>query len=836
MRAAWFALGYVFLGSAFAADTPVAPVPEFLRLADRRVDITLPRYTPAQRKTVAEQALILLENMYVHRDLRRGRFGEEVDPVPKVKKILENAERSEDNYFHSQLARTFFSQRDRHTNYYYPRPRACYKSALPFSLTIGQDPSSREPLVVVRSLLTKPEAVALSPGMDRIHPGDVLLRFDDQPVADKMKELDRADNGANPGASFRVRTTKLTLLNHLADPLPKFDTARLVFLDRTKFPYKEYSIELPWLSQVNAHCLEEAARDIAPPAPVTPTPVTPAPATPAPAKAKGGRDDDRLDLEYERFYKPVRKTGDGPLVAPPPEEGPPSFANLTDTKDPIIHWKTLSYERAKVGYLRLDSFEPANFDGSTQLIRGLLLKEFADTDGLIIDLRDNGGGWITWGESLVQLFTAKDVETEDFSLLNTEANRNWLVASKEMPEFRVALEATPARNRYSNPWKLTPLVVANQIGQAYFRPVVILTNARCFSTCDMFTAGMQDHGAALVVGEDKSTGGGGANVIEQEYFLSKMPEGHTAPFEKLPRGQGMRIAWREALRVGPTRRLEIDGVQAEKVLTPDPDDVAANYAATASKLTDWLLARRSPVISELRLANEERADFPEGAALEFAATVRGTDRVEYRLQGLPANTEEFRSSFESTPMVVRPAVPAEFGFGHVEAKGFLHGERVWRRELYFRRVPKPTTVALPLAIDFKGTSPVPRVYTLGKAENGWTISPEGSLKIGDGVKYADNLSTEASWFLDFGTAKPSAVTIEMQYNTEPGSDFVELVAISGGNRASLIGPLSGSSERNRWNALLPEGFRGPGLELRLEFHSDDGVSDKGVTVYGLKVE
>jgi hypothetical protein len=53
---------------------------------------------------------------------------------------------------------------------------------------------------------------------------------------------------------------------------------------------------------------------------------------------------------------------------------------------------------------------------------------------------------------------------------------------------------------------------ANAIGQRYFGPVVLITDARCYSATDIFAAGFQDHGIGPVLGVDDNTGAGGANV------------------------------------------------------------------------------------------------------------------------------------------------------------------------------------------------------------------------------------------------------------------------------------------------------------------------------------
>ena len=53
---------------------------------------------------------------------------------------------------------------------------------------------------------------------------------------------------------------------------------------------------------------------------------------------------------------------------------------------------------------------------------------------------------------------------------------------------------------------------ANEIGQTYHGPVVLVTDARCYSATDIFAAGFADHEIGPILGVDDNTGAGGANV------------------------------------------------------------------------------------------------------------------------------------------------------------------------------------------------------------------------------------------------------------------------------------------------------------------------------------
>jgi hypothetical protein len=86
--------------------------------------------------------------------------------------------------------------------------------------------------------------------------------------------------------------------------------------------------------------------------------------------------------------------------------------------------------------------------------------------------------------------------------------------------------------------------MCNDIGQRYYGPVVIITDARCYSTTDIFVAGFQDHAIGKVLGADANTGAGGANVWTDELIRQFFNAAHLEP----PRGFRKDIKRCRALR------------------------------------------------------------------------------------------------------------------------------------------------------------------------------------------------------------------------------------------------------------------------------------------------
>ena len=96
--------------------------------------------------------------------------------------------------------------------------------------------------------------------------------------------------------------------------------------------------------------------------------------------------------------------------------------------------------------------------------------------------------------------------------------------------------------------------MCNAVGQRYYGPVVLITNALSYSATEFFAAGFQDHDIGTILGTDESTGGGGANVVTYSDLLRNLNAAERAaeqmetplppwPFGKeLPGGADVRVA------------------------------------------------------------------------------------------------------------------------------------------------------------------------------------------------------------------------------------------------------------------------------------------------------
>ena len=181
---------------------------------------------------------------------------------------------------------------------------------------------------------------------------------------------------------------------------------------------------------------------------------------------------------------------------------------------------------------------------------------------MILDVRGNGGGLIWAGERLLQLFTTKMIEPTRAQFAVTPLTVELSKADGQLAAWGPSLErAVETGAAFSAAFPITPPARCNDIGRRYPGAVVLVTDARCYSTTDMFAAGFKDHDIGKILGVDDNTGAGGANVWTID-VLRQVLQGAGA-LQPLPKGGNMRVAIRRTLRVGPQAGTEIEDLGVE---------------------------------------------------------------------------------------------------------------------------------------------------------------------------------------------------------------------------------------------------------------------------------
>jgi C-terminal processing protease CtpA/Prc len=169
-------------------------------------------------------------------------------------------------------------------------------------------------------------------------------------------------------------------------------------------------------------------------------------------------------------------------------------ANIISDSELIKYFDNLNYpnqvfryskiKSKNIGYVKITSF--ANPLSEYQYIDNII-KEFETTDGIIIDLRNNGGG---------------------------STNNSDVILSRFMDEKRLYCKV-----RHRNGPKHTDFtnwinVYIEPSGNQYLKSIVVLINKGCFSTTEDCTLAFRELPHVRIIGD--TTGGGGGNPIARE--------------------------------------------------------------------------------------------------------------------------------------------------------------------------------------------------------------------------------------------------------------------------------------------------------------------------------
>ncbi|MFL5344021.1 MAG: S41 family peptidase [Hyalangium sp.] len=215
-----------------------------------------------------------------------------------------------------------------------------------------------------------------------------------------------------------------------------------------------------------------------------------------------------------------------------------------------------------LGYLRIASFMINDVDGFVREVQRIIRS--LPQAGLIIDVRGNPGGSIFAAERILQFFTPNRIEPEPVSLRCTDLTLKLCESGEGWAPWRASLwQGLTTGELFSQGFPLTPVEQANDVGQLYKGPVVLLCDALSYSATDFFIAGFKDHNIGKIMGVDRQTGAGGASMYRHQQLVSTWANEPASPLKPLIRGVAMRVALMRSTRVGAKRGMPVEGLGAE---------------------------------------------------------------------------------------------------------------------------------------------------------------------------------------------------------------------------------------------------------------------------------
>jgi hypothetical protein len=570
-----------------------------------------------QLQTVVDQALILLEQNYVHLPLKRAMHA--VDPVQRLRLLLRRLEEVDPGElppeidFHRELVDIFSSVRDLHTTYRLPAPFSTVTAWLPF--LVEEYWEHGHPKYMVSKVIASAGPPNFTEGVD-------VLYWNGMPIERAIARNAAQQMGSNEAAAHARGLNALTI-RPLVQSLPP-DEEWVTLRYRTE-DGEEHEWTQPWLVFEPGR----GGRSL------TPESLEPA----ATALGLDGGTDDIQEARKVLFAGSMVLAEEWALAAAA-ARGADEIARpiLNTVEGPattlptIFRARPVTTPHGTFGYIRIFSFNVN--DAEVFVSEFVRLVRQLPQNGLIIDVRGNGGGLIHAAERLLQVLTPDRVEPQRAQFINSTLNlqicRNHAPSTRFQgfslkPWVKSIRQAVGTGATFSLGFPITHPDACNDIGQHYFGPAVLITDALCYSATDLFAAGFQDHAIGPVLGIHPNTGAGGANVWS--HAMLRQLAGESGPYRPLSGGADFRVAVRRTVRVGPNAGdiVEDLGIVPDEVHRMTRDDLLHGNRD--------LIARAAALLVERKVYGLDSV--LDGDPPRLRASCRNLTRLDLFLDGRP---------------------------------------------------------------------------------------------------------------------------------------------------------------------------------------------------------
>ncbi len=518
----------------FLTEAPETMKLQFLGATDLASFLNQPGYlTMNDRLLLVQQALLLLERVYVHLPMKRSMHA--VDPMQRLRLLQYELEDESltpppEMVFHRAMLSIFTSLRDLHTSYSLPFPFRDKVAFLPFLIEEFSDEQRESHYIVSK--------VVGHVGPESFKPNIEVLYWNGIPIRRAIELNAERHAGSNPAASYVRGLDSLTIrpLTYSLPPDEEWVTIRY----RTEDGRIE-ELTQKWLVFTPSRKQLLFRSDDSDKATVT---------------AVG------LDW-YADAIQQVKSA----LYAPDAVEAakrsadsgqPQQVTASIDTTMPTVFRARPVDDNC--GYIRIFTFNVD--DAETFVDEFVRLVSSLPPKGLIIDIRGNGGGLIHAAERLLQVLTSvRPIEPSRAQFINSSLiyqlcklhSPSKLIKDFTLEYWKESVrQAVRTGATYSQAIPITDPKTCNNRERAYPGPVVLIVDAMCYSAADIFAAGFQDHDIGAVIGVSDNTGAGGANVWGYgllQYLMTDPSTAQKSVFKSLPHGADMRVAIRRTLRV-----------------------------------------------------------------------------------------------------------------------------------------------------------------------------------------------------------------------------------------------------------------------------------------------
>ncbi|KAJ3389984.1 hypothetical protein HDU92_000730 [Lobulomyces angularis] len=750
----------------------------FTNLAEILPKAQFPSYSTEQKILVANQINKMFQ-VYVSRESKVNNYG--VDVLP----IFENFLNSTD----------FDNISDENTVYTPPKPYQCYGAYYPliFDLIDSND-NINNPIAVVSKFSSFEEVLKIAgPELEKVKLGHVLVSINGLSLKQLFDKYVSTTNGANDYGGLR------SVLYFLSNRPGKFfkltneDTV-VYELKRTLDSKTTFKVKVAVAGRQDNECLEGKEKKTA--FSIQKLKSIPSRKRTAPKLNRG-----------------IRQLEDASQI---------SFSGGIDNKffynptfDPLVSWNIYHKGSFDMGIIRLASFEPlaeTSEDQIVLLIRDLLVNELKDTHAVLFDLRGNPGGYISLADAIPSLFKTPFISNPArtvVSKVNDEIfiGPNNVLLSIEDPSA-LAYHQTDADSQYSNLFRgqFSSDTTNNKYGVTYTRPIGLLTDGNCYSSCDMFAANMQDYAAATIFGVDGTTGAGGANVVSYADFMYFAPE----MFSPLPDdGLDLSIGWRQIVRSGKNegKLIEDKGILSDFIFRPTIHDFTGNQNRSTifNRIADQL--KVIGLADEISAEPQILGDATEMQPPAFNITFTFLSKLELYNDEVLIETKHLQKIKRKSQITLTDSslTTSDSGYRKYVIIGYTEDREVVRTNRYIRLLPSlenylnlkknnKFTVNFKTITDLSEVSFMKVYNYLSDSTIGLTLIKDSYLALNDGLSYFSQTSSTLSFFVNFEKRSLPKVAFSMDYFfltgdsvsvgyiSKVGGEFKEIYSIFGSEK------------------------------------------------------
>ncbi|MFO0760349.1 MAG: S41 family peptidase [Byssovorax sp.] len=509
--------------------TSPEPLSSFLASATGRLSVEA-------RAAIVEQAIVLVDQIYVHLPLKRAMFA--IDPVQRLRLLRRRLDAFGELAFHREMLAIFTELRDLHTSYLLPAPFRGNLAFLPFLVEPFFDAGA------CRYLASK---VASSVDDPHFQAGVEITHMNGVPAA-RAAEIAAERQPGSTGAARRARGVAAMTMRPLGSlPCPDEAWVDVRYLDAQG---EAREIRFSWMVMpAQDRLLDDEESDHG-----------------LPEATAGGLDLGAEVMRRARRAFFAQAPAEREEIAGPIAEqiagGAAPLAKSTRMPD-NFSFRVLDGPRGPVGYLRVWSFENTGTGASSSTVdfveafvaEAMRILSLLPQTGLILDVRGNPGGRIPAGERLLELLTPRPIGGAPMHLRNTPLIGELCRLSP--PEIELSAWADSVDGAvetgavYSQSHPFLPFSRRyGRIGQRYHGPVVLVVDGLCYSTTDIFVAGFQDHEVGPILGLDDNIGAGGANNFSHGALARLLSTSTPARVARLDSGASFSVAVRQVLRSG----------------------------------------------------------------------------------------------------------------------------------------------------------------------------------------------------------------------------------------------------------------------------------------------